>query len=41
MKNYEKILKMMFINIYCTDFMFQEFLRYLTSLLNFMSTGFN
>ena len=24
MKNYKKILKMMFINNYCTDFMFQE-----------------
>ena len=24
MKNYEKLLKMMFINNYCTDFMFQE-----------------
>ena len=24
MKNYYKLLKMMFINDYCTDFMFQE-----------------
>ena len=24
MKIYEKLLKMMFINIYCTDLMFQE-----------------
>ena len=24
MKNYYKLLKMMFINNYCTDFMFQE-----------------
>ena len=24
MKNYNKLLKMMFINNYCTDFMFQE-----------------
>ena len=24
MKNYEKLLRMMFINNYCTDFMFQE-----------------
>ena len=24
MKNYEKLFKMMFINNYCTDFMFQE-----------------
>ena len=24
MKNYQKLLKMMFINNYCTDFMFQE-----------------
>ena len=24
MKNNEKLLKMMFINNYCTDFMFQE-----------------
>ena len=24
MKNYQQLLKMMFINNYCTDFMFQE-----------------
>ena len=30
MKNYQKLLKLMFINNYCTDFMFQDAMMYET-----------
>ena len=37
MKYYYKLLKMMFINNYCTDFMFQEAIMCETCLLSILS----
>ena len=37
MKNYYKLLKMMFINNYCTDFMFQEAMMCETCLPSMLS----
>ena len=37
MKNYYKLLKMMFINNYCTDFMFQEIMVCVTCLPSILS----
>ena len=37
MKNYEKLLKLMFINNYCTEFMFQEVMVCVTCSLSILS----
>ena len=37
MKNYEKILKMMFINNYCTDLMFEEVMVCVTCSTSLLS----
>ena len=37
MKNYYKLLKMMFMNNYCTDFMFQEAMMCETCLPSILS----